>query len=250
MADADNSPGSTGEAGVPVIPAPTRSRANLANQSPGLNTQTASHEALRPLSEAALEEPTVPLEPVTPEQGRRTGDAASLPVNLPPADEETDDQRVPAIEEDLPKRANSRHGIATAGGIALAFVCGMCLPTPRMVLETATPDSLALIQAETRRVMPAAPVVTWRAPPRRIELPADPEAALTTALEHLNTALGALPAGSSPEQILRQVSADVQGCLLTWTNDIPSVVYGRELLSPNSLAYTLEDCAEAVSRMR
>ena len=243
MAEADNSPGSTDGAGIPLIPAPTRSRTNLANKAPGLSTQATGHEALGPQSEA-LEEPAVTLEPAAQEQGRRSSDAASLPVNLSRADEEKDDQRELAIEDELPKRPNSRHGIATAGGIALAFVCGMCLPAPRTVRETATPDSLAPIQTVTRPAVPPTPV------PRRIELPADPEAALTTALDHLNAELEALPAGLSPGQILRQVSADVHGCMLTWTNDIPSVVYGREPLGPNSLAYILEDCAEAVSRMR
>jgi hypothetical protein len=83
--------------------------------------------------------------------------------------------------------------------------------------------------------------------PGRLELPADPSAALTTALAHLSTALDG--AGGNPEAVLRKVSKPGQKCMMVWANDSVSLVFGGNPIPQNSLAHGLEDCAEAVSRV-
>jgi hypothetical protein len=223
MPEVDKLSGKTGGAGVPVIAAPTRSRTNLANQSPGLITQAAGHEATRRQGEAGT---------ATPEEGRRRSDLRSVVDNLSRVPHEAGSRRAGLPEEEVRKQRNRWRSAAIAG-IALALTLVLSLPGLRIKPETTT----------WRPRPPPAPVVS-----RQIELPVDPDAALITALDHLNAALEGFPA-RSPEQILRQVSGNGQNCMLVWTNDVPSLVYGREPLGPNSLAYTLEDCAEAVSRM-
>jgi hypothetical protein len=83
---------------------------------------------------------------------------------------------------------------------------------------------------------------------RRDDLPADPGAALTTAIDHLGAALDGAAEGS-PEEILRKVSTPGQDCRMVWANDSPSLVFGRYPIRANSLAHTLEACAQAVTRM-
>ncbi len=233
MAEVDKHPGSTSAAKVPVIPAPTRSRANLANQAPGLGTQAAGHQTIfDPLPPRPQDEGEAPWSakppPGLPEQGRRRGDAAWIPIDF--SDEDT------AACGPLPKQRSRWRGVEIAGRIVLALVCALTGPVVRQANEKEVRGSAVIAE-------PTAPVV------QRTELPADPDAALTTALDHLNSALEAFPE-RSPEQILHQVSTPREDCMLAWTNNLPSVIYGREPIGPNSLAYTLEDCAKAVSRMR
>jgi hypothetical protein len=80
----------------------------------------------------------------------------------------------------------------------------------------------------------------------RTPLPQDAPAALTTALERLNGALEIVP-NRAPEEALRSASATV-GCAIVWTNELPSVVFAPR--GPNSIAMTLDHCAEAVEDLR
>lgn len=245
MPEADKHPGNTSGAKVPVIPAPTRSRANLANQSPGPKTRAAAgHESIktRPRSGAA---PKAGPQPKPAEQGRRRGDEAWIPVNLAERDETENTLSCPAVQRDRPQPRNRRSSVAVAGGVALAIVCAVTGPVAR---ENRASGPHAAMEMQRRPELPRVPAAASSPALPRTELPNDPNAALTTALNDLNTALEGFPRGS-PEQILRKVSKRRQDCLLVWTNNLPSLVFGTEPLGPNSLAYTLEDCAEAVSRM-
>lgn len=225
--------------GKPVIPAPTRSRANLANQAPvgttiaDLKTSGGGKETGQKPGEKRGE----------PDQGRRRGDAPWIPVqvvlNVGDRTEGASSDRVVAGVPAKPRRP-WRTAAVVAGSLVLAALASFFWPLAREALENRnSPVSVSSAPQPARAGGAAHP---------RIELPADPDAALTTALDHLNTALEEMP-GRSPEQILRTVSSRKQDCMLAWTSNLPSLIFGGEPLRPNSLAYTLENCAESVSRM-
>jgi hypothetical protein len=94
---------------------------------------------------------------------------------------------------------------------------------------------------------PAPSAVAISDPAPAIELPAEPDAALTMALAHLDTALNGVY-GRSPEEVLRKVSTRGRDCTMVWADHSPSLVFGADPIRPNSLAQILEACAEAVSR--
>jgi hypothetical protein len=79
------------------------------------------------------------------------------------------------------------------------------------------------------------------------ELPEDPRAALTAGMDRLNAAVAAKHA-MSQEELLTVASRSGHGCALAFANHLPSVVFGAEPVQHNSLARTLSDCAEAVSK--
>ncbi len=89
---------------------------------------------------------------------------------------------------------------------------------------------------------------TGSAPSKPVDLPSDPYAALSEALDRLNAAVASVPAQTT-EQLLREASAAGNGCLLIWHGNVPSIVFGMKPIRPNSLAHVLSDCADAVSRL-
>jgi hypothetical protein len=143
------------------------------------------------------------------------------------------------------------------GMIAVSLLCVLLWPLVRKAAENAPRDSPAAsnpssaIESETRagtEPRRQSVIAVVGSPSRlHIELPVDPAAALTMAIDHLSTALEGVP-GRSSDEILRQLSKTRPGCRMVWTDDVPSLVFGGDP-RPNSLAYTLEDCAEAVSRL-
>jgi hypothetical protein len=103
---------------------------------------------------------------------------------------------------------------------------------------------------------PPSPLAEHEIPPRiqaaqlttpYTELPADPHAALTTGMDRLNAAVAARHAHSQ-EEMLTMASRSGPGCTLVFTNHLPSVVFGMGPVRQNSLARTLSDCADAVSK--
>ncbi len=83
---------------------------------------------------------------------------------------------------------------------------------------------------------------------QRVVLPAEPGAALSGALDDLDSAIEGAPQGST-EEILRKASARGQDCRMVFVDNSPSVVFGKYPNRANSLAVTLEACAQAVSRI-
>jgi hypothetical protein len=224
---------------TPVFPAPTRSRTNLANPGPG--TYVGSPGTAVPRRSSAEREQLrfqpncIQPQPEVPRQGRRT-DAAVTPG--PERDWAAGVAHGLAISET--RRRNPWRIVAgVIGMIAVSLLCVLLWPIIRKATENSTRDSPAYNPSTVVVASPSR---------RRGELPVDPDAALTTALDRLSTALEGVP-GRSSEEILRQLSTHRQGCRMVWTGDVPSLVFGGEPLRPNSLAYTLEDCAEAVSRL-
>jgi hypothetical protein len=144
-----------------------------------------------------------------------------------------------AVRCSLSRERNTwRVASAAAGVLALSFLCATLWQISRLRTETLS-----------SRLRQTAPVVASAELPHGYELPRDPHAALTTALDRLNDSLTAVP-GQSPEYALRKVSLPGGGCMVVWTGDVPAVLFGQEPLHPNSLAQTLAKCAEAVARLQ
>jgi hypothetical protein len=151
------------------------------------------------------------------------------------------------------KERNVWRAVASiAGTAALIFLCVALWPSGRSVNAGSAQTSAMVPGAqlpETKIPLPAPRARNALKALFRDPLPKDPHAALTTALDRLNRALETVP-GRSPEQVLRKLAADGEGCSLVWTNDLPSIVFGMKPAPPNSLAMTLEECAESVAGLR
>jgi hypothetical protein len=236
--------------GLPVSPAPTRSRTNLANPprrggvigTPGTTYRrsAARREAFR--SDSA---------PVRPRPARRRDDAAAMPANPPPArqDQVVAQQILPVTGTVRLKRNPWPVLAGVAGMIGMTLLCVMLWPAARGAGKNANPRTTEFSNPPASAALETRAAAELSTSQRRDELPADPGAALTMALDHLSSALDEAAEGSQ-EEILRKASAPGQDCRMAWTNDTPSLVFGRFPIRANSLAHTLEACAQAILRMR
>jgi hypothetical protein len=175
----------------------------------------------------------------------RTGEAEQMAARVATLEEELADvaTNAGAVRGTLSKQRNVWRAVAAATGvIALAFLCLVSWQLAHWPAESATQNPA---RPEPRT---AATIVGQKKPPPGSELPRDPHAALSTAIDRLNDALATVP-GRSAEEALRQVSGAGQGCMVVWNSDLPSVLYGRDTQRQNALANTLADCASAVSRL-
>jgi hypothetical protein len=181
-------------------------------------------------------------------QRRRRGDAGAVPVAAVASDPSVSTQYGLSLGGDVRKKRNPWLVVASfAGMIGVTVFCVLLWPMARRAMANPPPVSVAVSNPrasfELRRREPVA-----REPEARAgeDLPADPGAALTMGLAHLSTALERA-GGGSPEEVLRKASKPGKKCMVVWTNDSVSLVFGGNALRPNSLAHELEDCAEAVS---
>jgi hypothetical protein len=112
--------------------------------------------------------------------------------------------------------------------------------------------------AQGESTMPATPV-RFVPPPQvpsvvdnAVPLPEDPSpeppAAFSNSLNRLDTALAKFP-GRAPEEILREASKQGHGCMLSWNDGRPSVVFGGGSSKPASLSATIDRCAEDISHL-
>lgn len=175
----------------------------------------------------------------------RAAETARMAERLSSLEEELEAaaERTVAIRGILSKERNRWRSLAVAAGAAaLIFLCASLF---FLSDSSATPQT-----TETARVPLATQTASGSAPEPALKrsnaLPRDPHAALTAAMDRLDAALSGVP--GNPVETLWKVSHAGKGCMLLWSNNAPSVLFGREPLRPNSLAYTLSDCAEAVSR--
>jgi hypothetical protein len=214
-----------GPGDLPVSTAPTRSRTNLVTQTPRgglIGTPGASFQSYPVLN---------PAQPAVRRQARREGDAGAIPANPSPLGQDR------AVAGNVRKALNPWLLLASlAGTIGIAVLCVIFWPTAR---NSHSPASAALAMRASAELSTSQ---------QRDELPDDPGAALTTAIDHLGAALDEVAEGS-PEEILRKVSTPGRDCGMVWANDSPSLVFGRYPIRGNSIAHTLEACAQAVSRM-
>jgi hypothetical protein len=77
----------------------------------------------------------------------------------------------------------------------------------------------------------------------------EPTAAFSSSLNRLDTALAKFP-GRAPEEILREASKQGHGCMLSWNEGRPSVVFGGGSSKPASLSATIDRCADDISHLR
>ncbi|HWF06902.1 MAG TPA: hypothetical protein VG297_00485 [Bryobacteraceae bacterium] len=141
---------------------------------------------------------------------------------------------------------------AMAGAAALIFLCVVLWPSGHSVNSGSVQTSARLPEVQIPETGIPLPAPGARYALRtlfRDPLPKDPHAALTTAFDRLNRALETIP-GRSPEQVLKSLAADGDGCSFVWTNDLPSIVFGMKPAPSNSLAMTLEKCAETVAGLQ
>ncbi len=77
----------------------------------------------------------------------------------------------------------------------------------------------------------------------------EPSAAFTTSLNRLDDALAAVP-GRSPEEIFQEISKKGHGCMFEWNNGRPSLLFGGTQGPAGSISSVIDQCANAVKRLR
>jgi hypothetical protein len=77
----------------------------------------------------------------------------------------------------------------------------------------------------------------------------EPTAAFSNSLNRLDSALAKFP-GRAPEEILREASKQGHGCMLSWNEGRPSVVFGGGSSKPVSLSATIDRCADDIGNLR
>lgn len=167
-----------------------------------------------------------------------TADASRMTASLSVLEEELDaaSKNAGAFRAVLSKERSRWRAAAAAGVIALVFLCALAWRTPHAPVKAPPADPAVARQGELK--------------PRN-ELPLDPHDAFATAIDRLDDALGAARRiGISTDVALRRVSANGKGCQMIWRDDLPSVLFVGDPVRRNSLANTLADCAQAVSRLR
>jgi hypothetical protein len=166
-----------------------------------------------------------------------TGDASRMTARLSLLEEELDaaSRQTGTFREVLSKERSRWRVAAAAGVIALIFLCALSWRATHAPVKPPPADPPVAGQVESQ--------------PRN-ELPLDPHGALATAIDRLDDALGAARGiGIGTDEALRRVSANGKGCRMVWRDDLPSVLFGGGPVRRNSLANTLADCAQAVSRL-
>jgi hypothetical protein len=71
----------------------------------------------------------------------------------------------------------------------------------------------------------------------------------TQALDRLDYALAAFP-GRKAEDVLREVRKHKNTCALTWNKGRPSLLFGGGRITPDTLALTISNCADAVEKLQ
>jgi hypothetical protein len=203
-----------------------------------LKKQVAEHEILQSQWSITQKEQEV-------QKRARTVEVEQMAARVANLEEELADVATQAgtVHGTLSRQRNAWRGVAAATGmIALAFVCLIAWQLTNRPKERVSPSPIRPVPQTV------AAVIQPGASPPGNELPRDPHAALSTAIDRLNSALAAVP-GRSPEEALRKVSGNGKGCAVVWNSDLPSVLYGRDTQRQNALANTLADCATAVSQI-
>lgn len=223
----ENNPGN-----IPVTPAPGRSQANLASRAPGPERGIAA-ETGSATPQAAAKPP--PDDSVFKER-RRISDAAPTVADF----QESSAWADPGVREAAPASGGRRNIRATAARCLLVLFPILTGVTRQKGLDH------AIVAPPRPAAVSGGPAVTAAEPVSG--LPNDPGAALTTALDDLDSAVQGVPQ-HSPEEILRMVSRPGRDCRLIWKGHFPSIVFGTTPIRPNSLAENLEGCAQAVKQM-
>ena len=100
-------------------------------------------------------------------------------------------------------------------------------------------------------VAPVAPVARVAPLPPAVDTlsPVEPSTAFGVSLADLTDAFSLFP-GKSPTDLLWEASRKDSSCLLQWNDGYPSFLFGAGEPHPQSLAFTIGQCADAVRRLR
>lgn len=245
MAQNDGNYDVPGGDAAPIIPAPTRSRRNLANRA-----RAAERSVLgvprSPVPPRAAKPPLTTIPANYPR--RRRGD--TLPavrntvVRVPEGPPPRPPAEVPAAE------TSSSHLPVVRTFAAGCFLMLICLL--QGVPTRTGPDGPPTVAPERSAALPPAPHEIPKHEMSEADTLAARQqiagAALTSALDDLDDAVESFPQ-QSPEQLLRRVSQPGQDCMLLWNKNYPSILFGRMPISENSLATSLEGCARAIRQL-
>jgi hypothetical protein len=220
---------------IPVITTPSLSQANPANGSPMGTNQFAGR-----LCRGALQAAAKPPPDGKPEDlGRRRTDAGAARPGIP----EPPRSGLPEADEDAGGQRQRRGFGETAAKVLLAAVCVVIVIAVQ--IERQRTEKIAA--SPLLSPAPTAEPDIIKLPGYSPGLPKEPEAALTTALDDLDSAIERRT--ESPEELLKTVSRPGENCALAWTSRLPSLVFGKKPIGPNSLAAELEGCAQAIARL-
>lgn len=155
------------------------------------------------------------------------------------------DRAATAQQTDLRRKVTRTMVSVTA---VVALVCLSAIYWPVLARQG---NGKAPVQAAVGSPSTPAPFTPQPGVQRTVPLPevASPVAAFSTSLNRLDTAFAKFP-GRAPEEILREASKEGHGCMLSWNEGRPSVVFGSGSATPASLSATIDRCAEDISRLR
>lgn len=250
MAGIGTQNGNTGKGAAPGTAAPTRSQVNQESKAPraGWAAKPPPGAPARRIARPPPEEPSRLASNRRAEAGRRRADQRRTPVQsseVRPFAREGREAR-PGPESDSAGGPQHSWRIpAMAAQVALALICAATAPS----VHERRDESNANIALQSQPRPQARPPQNLSVPSPQTVTTISADEALTTALDDLDTALEAQP-GRSPEELLRQVSTPDHDCMLAWHDHVPSLVFGKEPIGSNSLASTIQACANAVHRLR
>jgi hypothetical protein len=139
-------------------------------------------------------------------------------------------------------------GVTAAAGL----VCLSAIYWPVLARQgdrKAPAEAVAALPSTPVSFTPQASSDVDKAIPLSEDPPHEPTAAFSNSLNRLDTALSRFP-GRAPEEILREASKQGHGCMLSWNEGWPSVVFGGDSPKPGSLSATIDRCADDISHLR
>lgn len=250
MAEIGRQTGKTRDRAVPGTAAPTRSQVNRESKAPqgGWAAKPPAGPPARRIARPPPKEPSRIAPDRGAEFGRRRADQRRTPVPSPEVRPPGREGREAGSGPESDSAGGAQHSWripAMAAQVALALICVATAPS----VHERRDESNANIPLQAQPRPQARPSQILSPLPAQTAEAISADEALTTALDDLDTALEAQP-GRSPEELLRQVSTPDHDCMLAWHDHVPSLVFGKEPIGSNSLASTIQACANAVHHLR
>ena len=153
-----------------------------------------------------------------------------------------------AQETDLRRRKVKRTVVSITAAVALVCLSAIYWPVRARQGDRKAPAEAA-VELPSTPVNFIPPSGVDHAVPFPEGPPPEPVAAFSNSLNRLDTALAKFP-GRAPEEVLREASKQGHGCMLSWNEGRPSVVFGGGSSKPASLSATIDRCADDISGLR
>ncbi len=149
------------------------------------------------------------------------------------------------------RRKVKRAAVGVTAAVALVCLSAIYWPVPARQGERKAPAqaAVALTATPVSFIPSQAPSVVDQAVQPAEDPSPEPTAAFSNSLNRLDTALARFP-GRAPEEILREASKQGHGCMLSWNEGRPSVVFGGGSSKPASLSATIDRCADDIGNLR